>query len=143
MAAEKPPIIPNLAWATKISRKRGGPIRCPFATVESCPRYYQSLALLGGAGSTKIPEAEDKRLLKKWEKSDLWPRTEEQASSILGTGDKASIFSHFCPEVMYDRFGHFATVLTRYADEIDFGLAHQSLGKQGAPRDDPRWNWSS
>jgi hypothetical protein len=143
MDADKPQIIPNLAWATALSRERGGPIRCPFATVEACPRYYQSLALMGSAGSTKISDAEDKRLLKKWEKSDLWPRTDEQASSIFGPGDGVNIFSRFCPEVMFDQFGYFASGLSRYGDEIDSGLSHEQLAKQKASSEDPRWNWSS
>jgi len=54
--------IPNREWYANLSRERGVAFRCPFATVESCPRYYQSLSLLGKAGSTKIPEAEDERL---------------------------------------------------------------------------------
>jgi len=135
--------IPDLKWVAAISKEGGGSLRCQFATVEACPRYYQSLSLMGSAGSTKIPEAEDSRLLKKWEKSDLWPRTDEQASTIMGSDEKISIFSRFCPEVMFDRFGYFASGLTRYADEIDSGLAHERLGKEHASANDPRWSWSS
>lgn len=135
--------IPDLKWAAAISKENGGSVRCPFATVEACPRYYQSLSLMGSAGSTNIPEAEDNRLKAKWQESDLWPRIDEQASTIMGSDEKIDIFSRFCPEVMFDRFGYFATGLTRYADEIDSGFAHEQLGKEGASRDDPRWNWSS
>lgn len=135
--------IPDLKWAAAISKEFGSPVRCPFATVETCPRYYQSLSLMGSAGSTKIPEAEDNRLKEKWAKSDLWPRADEQASAIFGSKEKISIFSRICPEVMFDRFGYFASGLTRYADEIDVEFAHEQLGREGASREDPRWSWSS
>lgn len=137
------PVIPDLKWYASASEKKGVPVRCPFATVEACPRYYQSLSLLGSAGSTKIPQAEDERLLEKWKKSDLWPRTEELATSIVGFSGKPSMFSNFCPEVAFDRFGYFATYLTRYADEIDFGHAHERLEKEKTPAGDPRWAWAS
>ena len=68
-------IIPNLRWYLEQSTLKNTSPRCPFATVRSCPRFYESLSLLGDAGSTKIPEKEDKKLLKKWKKSPLWPAT--------------------------------------------------------------------
>lgn len=135
--------IPNREWYAKLSQERGVDFRCPFATVEACPRYYQSLSILGEAGSTKIPESEDKRLLKHWEKSDLWPRTDEQATSLFGEPGKPSIYSNFCPEVTFSRFGYFATSLTKYADEIDSGFAHERLAQDSAPTGDPRWSWES
>lgn len=135
--------IPDLKWYARVSEERGVAVRCPFATVEACPRYYQSLSLLGNAGSTNIPQAEDERLLEKWKKSDLWPRTEELATAIAGAPGKPSMFSNFCPEVAFDRFGYFTTYLGRYGDEIDIGLAHEHLGKQNAPPGDPRWAWAS
>jgi hypothetical protein len=136
--------IPNREWYAKLSQERGVAFRCPFATIESCPRYYQSLSLLGAAGSTKIPEAEDERLLKRWKSSDLWPRTDEQATGLFGgKPGNPSIYSNFCPEVTFERFGYFATTLTKYADEIDSGFAHQRLAQEGVPRGHPRWSWES
>ena len=135
--------VPDMEWSAALSAKRGVAVRCPFATVEACPRYYQSLSLLGQAGSTKIPEEEGRRLQKKWEKSDLWPRTDEQATGLYKFDDKPKVFSRFCPEVMFDRFGYFASGLATYSDEIDVGLAHEQLEKERAARNDPRWSWSS
>lgn len=134
--------IPDLRWYAQISERRGVPIRCPHATVEACPRYYQSLSLLGNAGSTAIPKAEDQRILKKWESSDLWPRTMEQATSVSGAQGNPSMFSSFCPEVAFERFGYFASSLGRYGDEIDSGFAHERLHAENAPSNDPRWSWA-
>ena len=138
-----PSEIPNAQWYARFSQSRASAAHCPFATVESCPRNYQSIALLGEAGSTKIPEKEDRRLLKHWKKSDLWPCTNEQATAIHGEPGNPSIFSNFCPEVTAERFGYFATSLTRYADELDVGHAHERLAREGIPAGHPSWSWSS
>ena len=138
-----PTDVPNRDWYARISQSRATAARCPFATVGSCPRYYQSLSLLGDAGSTKIPESEDRRLLKQWESSDLWPRTVEQATSVSGVPEAPSIFSNFCPEVSFERFGYFAISLTRYADELDSDFAHERLAREGVPAGHPLWSWSS
>lgn len=136
--------IPNIQWYAKISETRGVTIRCPFATVETCPRYYQSLSLLGKAGSTEIQNQENNRLLAKWEASDLWPRTDEYATSLFSrVGESPTSYSHFCPEVTYDRFGYFATQLSRYVDEIDRDHVFQHLKNENIPLEDPRWSWFS
>ena len=133
----------DLKWYTGISREKHVRPRCPFASVHRCPRFYQSLSLLGGAGSTKIEPGKDKLLLKRWKKSDLWPSTDEQATSIMGEPGNPSIYSNFCPEVAFERFGLFALNFAGYADEIDLGLAHDRLGRMKAPATDWRWAWSS
>lgn len=134
--------IPDLHWYSTVSEQRHVPIRCPHASTGSCPRYYQSLSLLGGAGFTRIPEKEDKRLLKFWKKSDLWPKTYEQATSTTLLNNKMATLSSFCPEVAFDGFGYFATFLGKHADEIDSEFAHQSLRKRRAPPEDPHWQWA-
>jgi hypothetical protein len=58
-------IIPDFEWYSALSSKRGPSPRWPFASVERCPRYYQSLSLLGGAGFTKIDPKEDASLLRR------------------------------------------------------------------------------
>ena len=132
--------IPDLNWYLAISKKINSFPRCPFATVESCPRFYQSLSLLGSAGSTSIDQSEDKRLLEKWKTSDLWPKTREQETIIYGNN---KFFGQFCPEVAFERFGYFASYLGRYSDELDHDLAHKKLGEISASSKDYRWAWSS
>jgi hypothetical protein len=136
-------IIPNIDWYIPISDQKGVQSRCPFVTVKACPRFYQSLSLLGGAGSTQIDPKEDKKLLQYWENSDLWPTTREYATSISGSPGEPHIFSNFCPEVAFDRFGYFASFLARYADEIDIEIAHKRLGQESASSSDWRWAWSA
>jgi len=135
--------IPDINWYTSISEKKGLTTRCPFTTVRACPRFYQSLSLLGSAGSTSINPDEDKKLLKYWQKTDLWPETDEYATSIAGPEGDPHIFSNFCPEVAYDRFGFFGSCLARHADEIDIGVSHRKLSKEGSPSNDWRWAWAS
>lgn len=139
--ATKMNIIPNLRWYLEQSTLKNTSPRCPFATVRSCPRFYESLSLLGDAGSTKIPEKEDKKLLKKWKGSPLLPATKEQATSISGYEDNH--FGNFCPEVSFERFGLFATNLDKYADAIDKDFAHSNLSKIKATPHDWRWFWSN
>lgn len=128
--------ISNLDWYTKKSEDRGLTVRCPFATVEKCPRYYASLSLLGEVGCTKIEPTEDKRLLAFWEKSDLWPRTLEQGTSVSNNGKS---IGNFCPEITLDQFGHSVTSFYKYIDNIDSEFAHKQLEKIEAPSNDERW----
>ncbi len=136
-----PTVIPDLDWYLEKSKTQGISPRCPHATLDSCPRFYQSLSLLGNAGSTRIDEDDDDRLLEKWKKSDLWPKTKEQATSISGSNN--DLFSNYCPEVAFERFGYFASVLARYANEIDRDNAHERLAKIGSTQNDWRWHWQS
>jgi hypothetical protein len=116
-------IIPDLAWYKKISTFLGEPTRCPFARVEQCPRYYQSVSLLDGVNYDDIPPKKDKKLKRKWEKSDLWSKTGEQETSVAGTpGSPQSLFN-FCPEVGYDSYGYFGSEFVSDSGE----LAHQEL----------------
>lgn len=135
-------IQPNLDWYKGLSARNGGPPRCPFASVHRCPRYYQSVSLLGKYGNTEIPSERDAQLLERWKKSDLWPVVNEQAVMIMGSGEAATIYSRFCPEVAYDTFGIFAEYLSRVGDDLDHDLRHQRLRGEGATSDDYRWNWA-
>lgn len=136
-------IIPDKKWYSEIGKAKEVLPRCPFATADSCPRFYQSLSLLGSAGCTSIPENEDQRLLEKWKLSDLWPLSGEQETSISGPDGHFKSFSNFCPEVSFDNFGYFATYLHKHSDEIDIDVAHKHLEKMGAPPDHWGWVWST
>jgi hypothetical protein len=133
---------PNLDWYKSISAQLGLMPRCSFASVHRCPRYYQSLSLLKYTGATAISEKEDKALLAKWQKHELWPKIAEQETSIFGSSERQQL-SHFCPEVMYDRFGVFATYIADYADEIDRDNAYRRLRSINAAKSDWRWQWAS
>jgi len=138
-----PETYPDLEWYAKISAQKGlSSPRCPYAVATRCPRYYQSLYLLGQAGSTKIEEADDKRLEAFWKKSDLWPLTAEQATSMDGPEGRKT-FSRFCPEVAFERFGLFASHLIPYPDVETSELAQERLASSSGAlsRKDYRWDW--
>ena len=137
-------VQPTLEWYKRRSRDGGGPPRCPFASVHRCPRFYESLSLLGEAGfTTAIPRDQSDQLLAIWQQSDLWPSVHEQAASIMGPADDPRHLLNFCPEVSYERFGLFATALHGYADEIDLDLAHSQLATEQAPASDWGWTWTT
>lgn len=145
MASDVP--IPDFEWYSRVSSAGSLPPRCPFASVERCPRYWQSLSLLGELGSTKLDAERDEELRRRWEHSEHWPPTAEYATAISGPTDqygrwKAPLLSNFCPETIYDRFGYFASSMSRYADEIDTDNAHMLLRETRAPTSDPRWAWA-
>ncbi|MBU4320865.1 MAG: hypothetical protein L6246_02585 [Thermodesulfovibrionales bacterium] len=135
-------VLPNLDWYISISKKQGLSPRCPFASVYRCPRFYQSLSLLGEAGNTQITPEEDNRLKQEWQKTDVWPITDEQATTIAGPRGEIKHFSRFCPEVLFDRFGLFTSELHEYPDEIDINISHKNLLYEDASQNDWRWNWS-
>ncbi len=136
-------IQPDLHWYTEVSTSKNLAPRCPYASVHRCPRYFESTSLLGQVGvTTSIDPAEDQRLVEKWKRSDLWPVTQEQASQVMGSEGKPSLFLNFCPEVSFERFGWFSSDLSYHADEIDVDVAHRNLAREGATAHDWRWTWS-
>jgi hypothetical protein len=79
------PIQPTLQWYKAQSKQAGVFPRCPFAALKRCPRFLQSVALPGEGGlTTALQPDEDRRLLELWKKSDLWPRTNEHATAVMG-----------------------------------------------------------
>jgi hypothetical protein len=93
-------------------------------------------------GATEIDSAQDEIARKRWDMSDLLPVTGEQAASVAGT-EKSKMFVNFCQEIVFDRFGLFATFPSAYADEIDHDSMQARLVREGAPRGDWRWIWQS
>lgn len=140
-------VTPDFNWYSEISGRRELEPRCPFASVERCPRYYYSLSLMREAGSTAIDSADEEKLKEKWAKSDLRPRTMEQETVLSNWGKKDGgtekrDFVNFCPEVSYERFGNFGSGYGDYADQIDTDLAHKRLAEIRASNTDWRWRWA-
>ena len=132
----------DVDWYSGESRRQGIPPRCPFASVELCPRYFDSVEFLGRIEvTTSLPAADLERLDKKWH-SWMPPLVEQQQSS-LRSEDGLRFVSGICPEIGFDIFGHFATGFHWYADELDADLAHARLAREGVPNSDPRWNWAT
>lgn len=134
--------IADTSWYNGVSEARSLPLRCPFATVDRCPRYYQSLSLLSKTGVATIEPEEDLRLLEKWKGTEFWPKISEHETSVNHSGERLSQINNFCPEVTHDRYGLFCTDLGTYSDEIDMGIAHNRLSAEGASKNNPNWNWS-
>lgn len=134
-------VVADKYWYKEISESKGLSTHCPYATVVMCPRFYQSLSLLSNTGATKIEEKEDEKLLKKWKKSDLWPRIDEQATSVCSSEGKFHNASNYCPEVLYIRFGVFAKSIGSFSDELDQATKYSYLKSTNAPPNDVRWCW--
>jgi hypothetical protein len=133
---------PDIGWYLRISQERGVTPRCPFASVERCPRYFHSLSLLGRAGFTKISPAEEARLDEFWKASDLLPRTDEGETLLVSSNGHVHLYANFCPEVTNEGFGFFASLLADFSDEIDRDAAHRQLSRNNAARGSWRWRWA-
>jgi predicted nucleotide-binding protein len=134
---------PGFEWYAAKSREMNGPKRCPFASANLCPRYYESLYLLGDVGiTTKISEETKVKLDSQWKKFEA--TIGEEAASISGGADNSmKAMSNFCPEVNYNIFGFFASGLYPHHGEIDRGIAYEQLAEENALAGDHRWNWAS
>jgi hypothetical protein len=134
---------PDFQWYSSESKRLGLPhFRCPFANLHACPRFFESRSLLGKAGSTPISPETEKQLDAKWKHHPLSPQTKEDAPGLSGDGEKIFGFHNFCPEILGERFGMFATYLGRYTTEEDRDNAQKRLTTAGADPDDPHWDWS-
>lgn len=134
---------PVFQWYAGESKRLGLPsLRCPFASLHGCPKYYESRALLGQAGNTPLAPALESELQAKWNGHPLSPNEMEQTPALTGSSERWTGYANFCPEVLFDRFGLFVTSLHGFQNETDQDSRHQALADQGAPDDDPRWDWS-
>lgn len=133
----------DFAWYSAESRKQKLSPRCPIAHAELCPRYYESLVVLGmeHAGHVPITQVASERsasLERKW-KPFQSVIAEEGPSTFWAADERASV-NHLCPEVSYDIFGYFASDLYHYADGIDRELAEKGYERDGiAEQFDARW----
>jgi len=117
-------------WYSKRSREHGLPPRCPIASAELCPRYYESFALLGRAGiATKIRDGRAAALERKWK--PFQSIVSEEVPTVTRSGEKPWSIHHFCPEVSYEIYGYFASDLHRFADEADRETAYERYERDG------------
>lgn len=138
----RPNPTPDINWYSGVSADRGLPTHCPFAIASLCPRHYQSLSLLKSTGATEIEPQIDESLLKKWQRSPLWPLIAEQATSVSGSDvTPASSLNQFCPEVAYLRYKVFASCIVEFNDELQRYLAYEMLEHLDVPVSDWRWTW--
>lgn len=137
-------MMADIGWYRKISSENNLTPRCPFASVHRCPRYYQSISLLGEAGrTTRMRPRSDRRLLRRWRRTEFWPTISEQETAVSSSGGPSSAYYHFCPEVSYDSLGVFADFVADFVDEIDRENAYRKLKQDHVPNDDWRWRYMS
>lgn len=131
----------DLEWYAVKGKRANLVGRCQFANVHSCPRHFQSVALLASEGiTTSMPASLDASLTAKWQQSPLWPAVSEHATTVVNR----SMFLNFCPEVSFDVFHVFGSYLSRHGDEIDREAAYRAIEKEGAvSTKDWRWEWSN
>ncbi len=140
MSHEEEHINPTFEWYKAKSKEQGLTPRCPFAGCQNCPGYYLSKTALGRKGfAAKV--VDDEQLEGKWKKSSLYPRTDEEFPSINGNKGK-EWFSDFCPEVAFDRFHYFASLLYHYRDEIDRDNSYRRLNDESVSPEDWRWQFA-
>jgi 5-methylcytosine-specific restriction endonuclease McrA len=129
---------PNLEWYQSESRKQGVPPRCPIAKAELCPRYFETLWLLGEAKlTTQMPPEKKASFEQKWK--TLGSTIAEEGPSLLGDGERTHDLSRICPEVAYELYGYFACNLSEYADELDRELAYKYYKSGQYKHFDSRW----
>ena len=110
---------PDIEWCTNLSKKlKLNAIRCPFTLDNICPRYYISRKVL-----KLTPEGKIKDLDTYWEsKYVLWEKLQENPPTFhdkYPDNEDASDkhYLNFCPEVLYNKFGLFASQIDEYAIE--------------------------
>lgn len=137
MDSKESPEEPDFAWYSAESRKQGLPPRCPIAHAELCPRYYESIWLLGKEGLiTRIPSERDASLERKWKV--FGSVIAEEGASVWGD-EKRKNLDHFCPEVSYEIYSYFASHLNEYPDELDREIAYKLYKRGEIKHFDARW----
>ncbi len=135
---------PDLEWYKKISTKNKVPPRCPYTMLYTCPIYFESIALLRNTGATELDKNDEEKLIKYWKDRELNPSLLEETPSVLHHKTKGfSFLNNFCPEVIYLRFGYFASFISNFEDETDQAMRHFDLKKRNIPLHSWAWNWSN
>lgn len=136
--------LADLDWYIKQSLQRNLTPRCPFATADRCPRYFQSITVLGMSGeTTKVDPDEHARLFDKWKNTDVWPTLDEESTSAWGGSGPMTGFSNFCPEAAFLAFQVFASHIVRHSDEHDRDSEYKRLSALGVGKEDWHWRWRS
>lgn len=130
-------------YASQSDPAIGQPIHCPYAAVDRCPRYFESLDLVETLGGCALEPKLRKRMDKHWKKIVPMFPLPEHSTSVWKADGRVSMVNNFCPEVSATIYGWYASDLITYADEIDRDARHRLLSREGAPANDPRWAWSS
>ena len=135
---------PDLEWYKKISAKNKVPPRCPYTMLYTCPIYFESIALLRNTGATELDKNEEEKLIKYWKDRELNPSLLEETPSVLHHKTKGfSSLNNFCPEVIYIRFGYFASFISNFEDKTDQAMRHFDLKKRDISLHSWAWNWSN
>jgi hypothetical protein len=139
--AQTKPITPGIQWCSHISQQRGVTTRCPFATVETCPRYYGSRDVLRQLGkldaTTELKAEDDTRLRAKWKQHPAGAKLSEDPPNA-----SEGYYASFCPEVLLDLEGLSATILASFVDEIDRDSRHRILDATKTDKMDWQWKWA-
>lgn len=134
-------INPDLEWYSEKSSVKNVAVRCSYANVHKCYKYYASLYLLGGLNvASRIQSEKVAELDEYWAESGLIPVLEEFETTVT-YDERNSLASvrNFCPEVSYDFYGLFADYMHKYVDDIDKSVVQKRLARESLTSN---WHWS-
>ena len=133
------PDIPDIEWYRNKSIQMDSPNSCPYANHYKCPRFFDSIDMLGDAGIiTRINIKDKKDLDAFWERSGLSPIIAEDKTSIRNNN---KTFSNFCPEVSFKHLdGYYAKFLAKHSDDTDKENDYRKAEKDKLSND-YRYEW--
>ena len=135
------PIYPDLEWYGSVSDRRQLTVRCPYASEQRCPKYFESVSILAEENRlTILSQPIHEQLGKKWSVHPLWPLTEETATTHFGDRSKGGLYSNLCPEVAFIVFKVFASKVIEFYDGAERDQRHDQLEDSGE-RTDKDWRW--
>jgi hypothetical protein len=138
-----PITVPDSSWYKTKSLEADVPLKCPYANVHKCHRYYSSISMLGRVNIiTSISDNKEAELDSHWKESGLLPVIAEDDTGIYGDKTESILFSNFCPEVSFTYFSYYASYLAKYADQIDKDCGYR-IAEREKIANDWRYNWAS